>query len=299
MELRQLRHFAAVAMHGNFSRAARHLHLTQPALSRQVKNLEMELGVTLLKREANSTSLTALGQTFFEDTREVLADLDRAIRRIRKVKGETPLRIGYIPALTSDMMPRVLSRFQANKGHAKPELLQRTPDDMAAMASAGRLDMVIMPKGTESSVPTFRWTELRQLPSVLIMSRKHAFAKLKRVSPKLLHNQPLHGYARSEYSGYAPWLKAALVPFGVRPQFAHEDIESTTALFASLEADAGLAVVSEGHAQIRPSSLVSRPFYPALSPWVTVVGLPAIQPKTQAETFLKLLLEAASNKKCK
>ena len=58
MELRQLRHFTAVALYGNFSRAAKQLNLTQPALSRQVKNLEDELGVTLLKRKENGASVS-------------------------------------------------------------------------------------------------------------------------------------------------------------------------------------------------------------------------------------------------
>jgi DNA-binding transcriptional LysR family regulator len=84
MKLRQLRYFAAVASHGSFSRAATALHLTQTALSRQVKGLEDELGVALLKREPNSVSLTRSGQIFFEEAREVLARLEKAIRRVQK-----------------------------------------------------------------------------------------------------------------------------------------------------------------------------------------------------------------------
>jgi DNA-binding transcriptional LysR family regulator len=84
MKLRQLRYFAAVVSHGNFSRAAEALHLTPRALSRQVKSLEDELGVALFKRESNSVSLTHLGQIFFEEAREVLARLEKAIRRVQK-----------------------------------------------------------------------------------------------------------------------------------------------------------------------------------------------------------------------
>jgi DNA-binding transcriptional LysR family regulator len=84
MKLRQLRHFTAVASHGNFSRAAKALHLTPPALSRQVKGLEDELGVALFKRESNSVSLTHSGQIFFKEAREILARVDKAIRRVQK-----------------------------------------------------------------------------------------------------------------------------------------------------------------------------------------------------------------------
>ena len=67
MELRHLRYFAAVAAHGSFSRAANQLHLTQPALSRQVKSLEDEIGVALIVRGQNTISLTSAGEDFYEE----------------------------------------------------------------------------------------------------------------------------------------------------------------------------------------------------------------------------------------
>ena len=84
MKLRQLRHFIAVASHGNFSRAAKALQLTPPALRRQVKGLEDELGVALFQRGSNTVSLTHSGQIFFEEVREILAHVDKAIRRVQK-----------------------------------------------------------------------------------------------------------------------------------------------------------------------------------------------------------------------
>jgi DNA-binding transcriptional LysR family regulator len=89
MELRQLRHFAAVAVHGNFSKAARHFHLTQPALSRQVRALEAELGVKLIDRRKNSMSLTPIGQRYFEQTKEVLTFLDQAVRRVKNARKKS------------------------------------------------------------------------------------------------------------------------------------------------------------------------------------------------------------------
>ena len=71
MELRHLRYFVAVAAHGSFNRAAQGLHLTQPALSRQVKDLEEELQVPLLVRGKNLVTLTESGKLFYEEAREV------------------------------------------------------------------------------------------------------------------------------------------------------------------------------------------------------------------------------------
>jgi len=73
VELRHLRYFVAVAAHGSFRRAAAHLHLTQPALSRQVRDLEDELRVVLFARSQNAATLTDTGELFYEEAREVLA----------------------------------------------------------------------------------------------------------------------------------------------------------------------------------------------------------------------------------
>jgi DNA-binding transcriptional LysR family regulator len=72
MELRKVRHFVAVVSHGNFSRAAKQLHLTQPALSRQVQRLEQELGTALLKRQGNGVTPTYPGQILLDEAQSLL-----------------------------------------------------------------------------------------------------------------------------------------------------------------------------------------------------------------------------------
>ena len=100
MELRHLRYFAAVAAHGSFSRAAIQLHLTQPALSRQVKSLEDEIGVALIVRGQNTISLTSAGEDFYEEAKDILARVDVAVRRITRLPLEK-LRIGDLHSLTA------------------------------------------------------------------------------------------------------------------------------------------------------------------------------------------------------
>jgi DNA-binding transcriptional LysR family regulator len=109
MELRHLRYFAAVAAHGSFSRAAKQLHLTQPALSRQVKSLEDEIGVALIVRGQNTISLTSAGEDFYEEAKDILARVDVAVRRIKTRPQEETLRIGYVHSLTAGIMPTVIA----------------------------------------------------------------------------------------------------------------------------------------------------------------------------------------------
>jgi len=90
-----LRYFTAVAAHGTFNRAAGKLHLTQPALSRQVKDLEEELGVPLLVRGKNAVTLIDAGETFYGDARDLLARADQAIQRLRGESHNEVLLVGY------------------------------------------------------------------------------------------------------------------------------------------------------------------------------------------------------------
>src|SRR5688500_17603568 len=94
MELRQLRYFATVARELNFTRAVAKLHVAQPALSRQVKQLEEELGVALLVRDNRSVTLTAKGKSFLAEVEAILEQSDRAMQRARAAQPQT-LEIGY------------------------------------------------------------------------------------------------------------------------------------------------------------------------------------------------------------
>jgi LysR family transcriptional regulator, benzoate and cis,cis-muconate-responsive activator of ben and cat genes len=299
MELRQLRHFAAVVSEGNFSRAAKVLHLTQPALSRQVKSLEDELGVTLLKRGVNRVSLTYSGQLLFEEAREILALVDKAVRRVQKHRRQKPIKIGYMYAFVANLLPFVLSRFEKANDNTLPELFDLMPQEIVTRAHGGKLDVAIMPKGMEVHVPAFQWTELKQLAPVLVMPKGHPLAKLKRVSPEALQKRKLYSFLPSTCASYAPRIKRILEPFGVRPILQNQSADSLGSLLAAIEADSGLAILPEAAAPILPSSLTVRHFTPKVQPMPVVVGLPSVQPDPLAEKFVALLLDAATRKNLK
>src|SRR5205085_5151187 len=94
MELRQLRYFVAVAEEGNISRAAQKIFLTQPALSRQIKTLEDEIGQCLLTREAHSIQLTPAGEVLLHEARELLERAEAMLERVRFAGQGVRLRVG-------------------------------------------------------------------------------------------------------------------------------------------------------------------------------------------------------------
>lgn len=292
MELRHLRYFAAVAAHGSFSRAANNLHLTQPALSRQVKDLEDELGVPLFVRGINSVTLTEAGDLFYEEARDLLARADQAIQRVRGEARTDVLRVGYVPSLTAGLMPRAIERFQTATPRVRLELSDLAPLEMTDKASAGLLDLIVLPAGLESKVREFNWTELRTLAPVIVAPKDHPLAKLKKIAPNRLRGLPLHGLGRVNFPEYAPRLRAILKPFGVTPQFAEQSADGVASLFAALEANRSVAVLSDGIAAVLPPSLVMIPFSPALANMVVKIGMPSVRPSLHAEAFARFLREA-------
>src|ERR1700734_1795085 len=143
MELRHLRYFVTVAAYGSFNRAAQVLHLTQPPLSRQVKDLEAELGVPLFVRGTNTARLTEAGELFYEEARAVLARAEAAVRRVRGEARNETLRVGYAPSLTTGIISAVLKKFQAATRRVRVELADLSSREINALANDGRLDLAI------------------------------------------------------------------------------------------------------------------------------------------------------------
>ena len=105
MELRHLRYFVAVCEALNFTKAAAQLRIAQPALSRQVQDLEDEIGVDLLKRSPRGVTITAEGKLFLEEAREVLRRTDESVEKVRALaRGEYgELHVGYAPSPTVEI----------------------------------------------------------------------------------------------------------------------------------------------------------------------------------------------------
>src|SRR6516225_5608431 len=121
MELRHMRYFVAVAEERNFTRAAARLHLAQPSLSRQIRDLEDELGVSLLHRGKGGVTLTAAGSEYLSQARKLLADSAAAVR-VTQAAGRSESRqllIGTVePLMSSGLLAKILKAFSS----ARPEV---------------------------------------------------------------------------------------------------------------------------------------------------------------------------------
>jgi DNA-binding transcriptional LysR family regulator len=135
MELRQLRYFVAVAEQGNISRAAQKIFLTQPALSRQIKALEEDLGQPLPERQAHSIRLTGAGEILLHEARDLLSRADQLVERIRLTGSGPRLRVGYAPSLAAGMLATAVGSFTQLHPTARVELFDLSSAEMLAGSS--------------------------------------------------------------------------------------------------------------------------------------------------------------------
>jgi DNA-binding transcriptional LysR family regulator len=134
VELRHLRYFVGVADTLNFRAAAENLHVSAPALSRQIKDLEEEMGLRLFDRDTSKVRLTNAGLVFVDEARALLARASRAQEMAKdSVKGETcRLRVGYNSGLLAEHMPECLMTFAAKYPGADVELIDLNQADQVA-----------------------------------------------------------------------------------------------------------------------------------------------------------------------
>src|ERR1700691_1512472 len=145
MELRHLRYFTAVAEEQNVTRAAARVHVSQPPLSRQIRDLEEELGVALFKRTAKSLELTEAGKLFLNEARAVLLRSDEAVQAVRAVAAGTrgQVRVGYAPSLTVEILPRVLKLFEHQQPGTRVSLHDCSTEEYGRLLSARKLDVAL------------------------------------------------------------------------------------------------------------------------------------------------------------
>jgi DNA-binding transcriptional LysR family regulator len=284
MELRHLRYFTAVAEEQNVTRAAARLHVSQPPLSRQIRDLEDELGVKLFKRTAKSIALTEAGKLFLTEARAVLLRTDEAVRAVRAVAGASraSVRVGYAPSLTVEVLPKALKRFEEEHSGARVALHDCSTEEGVRLLSEQKLDLALGAKPAGRLPRGMVFETLANFAIVCAVAGSHPLARLRAVGPAQLKNERIIGYSQSEYPEYHAWLREIFRPFGFAP-VAAEEHDSVTSLIAAVEAGRGLAVAPAPLRCLSGPRLKLLPFRPALAPIDMGVIYNSPAPETAAQ----------------
>jgi DNA-binding transcriptional LysR family regulator len=212
MELRHLRYFLAVGEASNFTKAAVQLRVAQPALSRQVQDLEDEIGVDLLRRSSRGVTLTAEGKLFLEEVRELLRRADESVEKVRALaRGEFgELHVGYAPSPSVEILPPTLAAFQKSAPRVKVVLHDLAGDELIAGLLNGTLELAITVRYTDGSATGTEFEELRRYPFCVAMAAGNPLARKKSFTIEEVAAHPLVGLRRSDDTEYYRILNRCL-----------------------------------------------------------------------------------------
>jgi LysR family transcriptional regulator, benzoate and cis,cis-muconate-responsive activator of ben and cat genes len=259
VELRHLRYFVAVAEQEHVARAARRLHVSASPLSRQIQQLEKEIGVELFARVGRNVRLTPVGTVFLDEVRGALGAIDRAVSAAQAAsRGETGrLRIGFVEmARVAGLIPMIIRQFRALHPDVGIELHPMRSQDQLLALDDGRLDAALTYK-LGSEPPTLKIETLFVERVQLIVPRDHPLAKRRRIVARDLAGAPLIWLPRREAPYYFDLVHAALQEHGVEPKVLIESPSAHTRM--SLVASGMGVTFSVPSATKRFDGIVARP----------------------------------------
>jgi len=270
MELRHLRYFVAVAEEGSLSVAAqKRLHTAQPSLSRQIHDLELELGVQLFVRGPRGIDLTPSGRVFLDHARVALLQVEAAAEAARRAgqPAKSPLSIGFLTGYEMDWLPAVMDVLRGKLSSAEITIRSEDSPDLAAALIRGKIDLAFM--RAEKNAPGLQFKLLRHDPVLVVMPKEHELAARSSVRPKDLARQSLIGVSPVR----APTLRAVVEDFyrrnGLTAKPAHQ--AENLAMAVSLVASTGSVSLLPLYAQnFLPKNVVSRPIQGA-APMIDLV----------------------------
>ncbi len=286
MELRQLRYFVAVAETGNISRAAQKMFLTQPALSRQIKALEDEIGQCLLERQAHSIRLTSVGEALVREARELLHRADEMVERVRAAGQSVRLRVGCAPSLASGLLSGAVANFSQKHPNARVELFDLSTKEMLAGLENGTLD-VALTVGQERPGHGLKWTQLVEVSWQLAVNRQHRLTRHTRISSADVAREPLLVFCQRDYPEYWNIVTGWLREQRQRPAIAGE-YDGVNSLLAAVESGLGVAIVTTSTERLVPKNVRLKKLSAPPKPLCIAVGHRASR---NAEKSLAVLIE--------
>lgn len=271
MELRHLRYFVAVAEEENVTRAAQRLHVSQPPLSRQIRDLEDELGVALFERSAKSVRLTEAGRVFLNEARAVLDRAEEATRAVKAISsGATgELHVGFAPSLAVDILPRALRQFQAEAPGIRVQLHDMSTEEMLAGLRENKIAVAVMVQQPAQNLRGLQSLQLQCYRVSAAVSPLHPLARRKEISLAEIFGERIVGYSNRDYPEFIHWFNRLDWPNKKPPRLAEEH-DSVTSLIAAVESGRGIAIAPDSLACLAGPRLKLVPLNPQPEPFAVI-----------------------------
>jgi DNA-binding transcriptional LysR family regulator len=266
MELRHLRYFVSVAEALSFTKAAQQLHTAQPSLSRQIRDLEEELGVRLLNRTKQLVTLTDEGRSFLADAKRVLALAAETVESVRRLHSREvrTLNVGYVSNLFHDLLPRTLTSFHQSFPAVSVNLFDLSCGDQFRALEEGKLDLGFV--GLHEPIAR-RGLEFRSIASyktVAALPKDNPLTVETAVELKALAPMFFIGMSEASYPFYRQWLTKTCERVGFTPKVL-QDVDLERTMIHAVAAGLGVALVPEQLKKLEHENVVFRALTPAVA----------------------------------
>ena len=259
MDLRHLRYFVAVAEEGSLTVAAeKRLHTAQPSLSRQMRDLEAELGCALMIRGIKGIELTAAGRVFFDHARAILLQVEAATEATRR--AATPAKavfvIGFLTGYEFDWLSVVMRIMRDALPTTEIVIHSLSSPDLADGLTRGKIDLAFMRH--EKNAPGVLFTHLSDEPLIALISRDHPLAGKDAIMPEDIAGLPLIGVPHDK----SPALRAVTDAYGAKlgidltPDHSVDNLSMAMTLVAST---GGIALMPLYARNLLPATVISKP----------------------------------------
>ncbi len=258
MELRHLRYFVAVAEEGSLTVAAeRRLHTAQPSLSRQIRDLEYEVGVQLLTRSVRGIELTSAGRAFLEHARQALAQAEAAVEAARRAgqPSKPSFALGFLTGQEMDWLPEAMNILRDELPNIDITVSSQYSPDLADGLMRGRLDLAFL--RPEPRMPELQYKIVTREPLVVVLPSDHRLASRESVGIGEIAGETFIGMSRT-----APSLQAVIDNYlrrsGIDVRVSHEadHLGMAVSLVASTR---GVTLLPAFARNFLPWSVISRP----------------------------------------
>lgn len=258
MELRHLRYFVAVAEEGSLTSAAeRRLHTAQPSLSRQIRELEMEVGVRLLERKARGIALTAAGRVFLDHARLALLQVDAASEaaRLADRPAKIVFTVGFLVGQEVAWLPETLRILREETPDIEVMIVSQSSPELASALMRGKMDVAFLRR--EKTTTGIAFKLLAREPLVAIVPAGHRLAKQRRIRPQELERETYINPART-----APVLKSVIEDYAqkvcikLKTEYDAENLSAAVSLVAST---GGITLFPQYGQHMLARSVVARP----------------------------------------
>jgi len=287
MELRHLRYFVAVGEAENVTRAAVRLHVSQPTLSRQIRDLENELGIALFERAAKTVRLTEAGRVFLIEARVLLQRAEDAVQMAKAIAGgkRGEIHVGYAPSLAVELLPRAMRYFQESNPGVRVQLHDLSTQEMLGGLRDCKLQVALTVQVSPKILAGLVFEGLQRQAVCVALHSAHPLARARKVGLEQVAKERLIAFTLADYPEYQAWIAGMFAPLNRSPQIVEEH-DSFTSLMAAVESGRGVAVIAQPLNGLASPRLKIRPLQPAPPPLVVGIAFCKKSHSTATDSFI-------------